>query len=216
MIPHKLTPPLLRQLLATIGGWEHASVLDRAFAFTSVAAVGFDSPRLEEIPCDCVVSHIWKKSRFNDVLDAHDEGIELPPIWVTAVTWAGTKFFILTDGNHRTEGAKARNRTHIKGYVTDAQICQPADFTIVGRSLLNGDVTHTRGLTANEIRVLRALGAHYHWNPLRWIADTVFTAREDRAMMARLPSRRTSDQRQLRPSSALSQEYRYLLSEKES
>jgi hypothetical protein len=44
------------------------------------------------------------------------------------------------------------------------------------------EAANVRNLDFVEIKILRAFGVEYRWNPLRWLQDTWFAFREDRAI----------------------------------
>lgn len=181
-IPPKLDPTILRSRLATAGGWKHVKALERVLAILSRDSVGCEPLRPAMVCCDCVLSETWAPDRLSDVLSALDSSIELPPILVSEAFWQGTAFYLLMDGNHRTEGAKLRGHSRISAQICGSGNCITDGCLVTGLTLYRDGIEQVHDLSSIEIKLLRALGVEFHWSLSRWLRDSWTVCREKRAM----------------------------------
>lgn len=119
-----------------------------------------------------VLAHAWVPDRLRNVLSAMDEGIGLEPIRVRGYAFPdGSMLYSVGDGNHRTIGARLRDKKRIRAKITSIENCDPSLYVLYGNAVVqrteNRQVYVRMTPTLRTCMIFMGVGEEFGMPPIR-------------------------------------------------
>lgn len=118
-------PTDLMELAANVGFEELSGPVAGALRYLSRHCRIKHSRRVTKIPVDRILSWVWRHGRVLRNIELAVKGGKPPPITVTEIRFGREIFYLVYDGNHRSEVAKIRGEDRIAAVIQQTLVFEP-------------------------------------------------------------------------------------------
>jgi hypothetical protein len=116
------------------------------------------SRRKVMVPVQRVFSHIWHPARIARIFDGLHKGTQPPPVSVSRIWFRGVDFYVVDDGNHRTEVVRMTRGEKISARIIEECHFVPGDWWITRTGLKHRSSGERRAAAADYRAAARWLG----------------------------------------------------------
>lgn len=139
---------ILREVARTPAG---RTLIDRLAVATQDGATMVPVDSIAPIPVEYVLSNPWHPGRLETALAATTPA---PPIDVNAFIFFRESWYVVSEGNHRTESARARNTKTISARIHSRTWCALDQFIIMDGAIWRQDGPTLRFISTESREVL--------------------------------------------------------------